>query len=386
MKKRLLSVALVVAMVATSLVGCGSGNKSSQKDADKFYIGGIGPVTGSAAMYGMAVKQGAQLAVDEINKAGGINGYQIEYDFQDDENDAEKALNAYNNLKDWGMQMLMGTVTTTPCLAVVAETESDNMFQLTPSASAADVITGANSYQICFQDPVQGTYAADYVDQYKLGTKVGIIYNSQDVYSSGIEANFKKQAKDLGFEIVSESSFTNDNATDFTVQLKQAKDAGADLIFLPIYYTEASIILSQAATMNYDVNFFGCDGLDGITDMDNFDKSLAEGVKLLTPFAASATDELTANFVKNYQAAYNEVPTQFAADAYDCIYAIKAAIEAADAKPDMSASDLCDAITAQMSTIKIAGVTGEEITWDETGAVDKTPKLVTITNGEYVMD
>lgn len=385
MKKRLLSVAMVLTMVVTCFAGCGSSNKAADKDADKFYIGGIGPITGNAAMYGIAVQNGAQLAVDEINAAGGINGYQIEYDFQDDENDAEKSLNAYNNLKDWGMQVLMGTVTTTPCLAVAAETANDNMFELTPSASAADVVAASNSFQVCFQDPAQGTYAADYIDQYDIGSKIAVIYNSQDAYSSGIEANFKTEAEKLGLEVVSESSFTNDNATDFSVQLDQAKNAGADLIFLPIYYTEASIILSQAKDKAMDVNFFGCDGLDGLTEMENFDTSLAEGVKLLTPFAASSTDELTANFVASYQKEFNEVPNQFAADAYDCIYAIKAAIEAADAKPDMSASDLCDAMVAQMTSITMDGVTGADMSWDESGAVSKTPKLVEIVNGEYVM-
>ncbi|MGN0292163.1 MAG: ABC transporter substrate-binding protein [Lachnospiraceae bacterium] len=380
--KKAVSMLLVLAMAVGCLAGCGS--KEAAKDADKFYIGGIGPTTGDAAIYGNAVKNGAQIAIDEINEDGGINGKQIEYNFQDDQSDAEKSVNAYNTLKDWGMQILMGTVTTTPCVAVADKTAQDNMFQITPSASSTDVIAGDNVFQVCFTDPNQGTKSAQYIGENKLATKVAVIYNSSDVYSSGIEAKFVEEAKNQRLEVVAEEAFTADSKTDFSTQLKKAQDAGAELVFLPIYYTEASIILTQADQMGFAPKFFGCDGLDGLLAVENFDTKLAEGVMLLTPFAADAEDEATKSFVKKYKDEYGETPNQFAADAYDAIYAIKAAVEKAEATPDMSVSDMGDALKAAMPEITIDGLTGDGMTWLETGEVNKDPKAVVIQNGAYV--
>ncbi|MSU81135.1 ABC transporter substrate-binding protein [Anaerobutyricum soehngenii] len=386
--KKFISVMLVAAMAVTALTGCGSNSSSSsKKDADKYYIGGIGPTTGATAIYGTAVKNGAQIAVDEINAAGGINGKQIEYRFEDDQNDAEKSVNAYNTLKDWGMQMLVGTTTTAPCIAVAGKTASDNMFQITPSASAPDVLSSGNGniFQVCFTDPNQGIASAQYIAENKLAKKIGIIYDSSDVYSSGIEEKFEAEAKDKGLQIVSKAAFTADSKTDFGTQLQKAKDAGADLLFLPIYYQEASIILKQADTMGYKPKFFGVDGMDGILTVENFDTKLAEGVILLTPFAADAKDKAVQNFVKTYKEKYKDTPNQFAADSYDAVYALKAAIEESKATPDMSASDMCDALKGAMTKIKMQGLTGgkDGLTWNESGEVTKSPKAVIIKNGAY---
>ena len=388
--KKVVSMLLVLVMTMSCLAGCG-GSSDSAKSSDgeakeAFYIGGIGPTTGGAAIYGNAVKNGAQIAIDEINAAGGINGATIEYNFQDDEHNAEKAINAYNTLKDWGMQILMGTVTTGPCVAVVAKTAQDNMFQVTPSASSTDVIANGNVMQICFTDPNQGTASAKYIGENALATKVAIIYDSSDIYSTGIEAKFVEEAANQPFEVVAEEAFTADTKTDFSTQLQKAQDAGADLVFLPIYYTEAAIILQQAKDMGYAPSFFGCDGMDGILTVENFDTSLAEGLMLLTPFAADADDEATKAFVSTYQEKYGDIPNQFAADAYDAIYAIKAAIEKAGVTPDMSSSDMCDALKEAMTEINIDGLTGGEsgLSWDATGAVTKDPKAVKIENGAYV--
>lgn len=377
--KKIVSVLLVAAMAVGTLAGCGQSKKE-----DAFYIGGIGPVTGDAAIYGTAVQNGAQIAVDEINAAGGINGYQIEYNFQDDQGDPEKSANAYNTLKDWGMQILMGTVTTGPCVAVADLTAADNILQITPSASSTDVIKNDNVFQICFTDPAQGTKSAQYIGENNLATKVAVIYNSSDIYSSGIEKTFVEEAANQGFDVVAEEAFTADSKTDFSTQLQKAKDADADLVFLPIYYTEASIILTQADSMGYEPTFFGCDGMDGILGVKNFDTSLAEGLMLLTPFAADAQDDLTKSFVDQYKEKYSDTPNQFAADAYDAIYAIKAAMENVDAKPDMSASDLCDVLKDAMTKVSIDGVTGTGMSWSATGEVNKDPKAVVIQNGEYV--
>ena len=386
--KKFISVMLVAAMAVTALTGCGSNSgSSSKKDADKYYIGGIGPTTGATAIYGTAVKNGAQIAVDEINAAGGINGKQIEYRFEDDQNDAEKSVNAYNTLKDWGMQMLVGTTTTAPCIAVAGKTASDNMFQITPSASAPYVLSSGNGniFQVCFTDPNQGIASAQYIAENKLAKKIGIIYDSSDVYSSGIEEKFEAEAKTQGLNIVSKAAFTADSKTDFGTQLQKAKDAGADLLFLPIYYQEASIILKQADTMGYKPKFFGVDGMDGILTVENFDTKLAEDVMLLTPFAADAKDKTVQNFVKTYKEKYKDTPNQFAADSYDAVYALKAAIEESKATTDMSASDMCDALKGAMTKIKMQGLTGGEdgLTWNESGEVTKSPKAVIIKNGAY---
>lgn len=386
--KKFISVMLVAAMAVTALTGCGSNSgSSSKKDADKYYIGGIGPTTGATAIYGTAVKNGAQIAVDEINAAGGINGKQIEYRFEDDQNDAEKAVNAYNTLKDWGMQMLVGTTTTAPCIAVAGKTASDNVFQITPSASSPDVLSSGNGnvFQVCFTDPNQGVASAQYIAENKLATKIGIIYDSSDVYSSGIEEKFEAEAKTQGLNIVSKAAFTADSKTDFGTQLQKAKDAGADLLFLPIYYQEASIILKQADTMGYKPKFFGVDGMDGILTVENFDTKLAEDVMLLTPFAADAKDKTVQNFVKTYKEKYKDTPNQFAADSYDAVYALKAAIEESKATTDMSASNMCDALKGAMTKIKMQGLTGgkDGLTWNESGEVTKSPKAVIIKNGAY---
>lgn len=394
---KLTALLLSGAMTMALLAGCGSTDNgtSSEGTAETeaagdtasgegtFKIGGMGPTTGGAAVYGMAVQNAAQLAVDEINAAGGIGGHTVEFKFEDDENDAEKSVNAYNTLKDWGMQMVMGAVTSGCSVAVAEKTYADNMFQLTPSGSSVECVQYDNAFRVCFSDPNQGMAAAKYIGENNVASKVAVIYDGSDIYSSGIYQRFAEEAKNQPFEIVSAEAFTADSKTDFSVQLQKAKDNGAELVFLPIYYTEASLILSQASTLNYAPVFFGCDGLDGILDVENFDKSLAEGVMLLTPFAADAQDDLTKKFVSAYNEKFGETPNQFAADAYDAIYAIKAAAEKAGITPDMDASAICDALKTAMPEITLDGLTGVGMTWDASGEPNKAPKAVKIQDGVY---
>ena len=377
--KRFAAVFMVVVMMF-SMAACGSDSGSGEEGgAAEFVIGGIGPTTGAAATYGEAVKNGAELAVAEINAAGGINGVPVRFEWQDDEHDAEKAVNAYNTLKDKGIQMLMGTVTSAPCTAVVAKTAEDNMFQLTPSGSAVDSIKGDHAFRVCFSDPNQGVGSADYM----AGKTVAVIYNASDVYSSGIYEKFAAQAAAVGVNIVETQAFTKDSATDFTVQIGKIKEAGAEIVFMPIYYQEAALILTQAEKAGLDAQFFGCDGLDGVIDQLGDDAALAEGVMLLTPFAADAQDEKTQTFTAAYKAAYNDaVPNQFAADAYDAMYIIKAAAEKAGITPDMSVSDICEAMKPAMTQITVDGVTGE-MTWSADGEPTKSPKAMVIKNGAY---
>lgn len=413
MKKKLLSLVLAGAMTAAVVTGCGNSAAGSQtsdgagsqtsdgadsqteesaadsqssdgaSSGDTFKIGGIGPLTGSAAVYGVAAMNGSKIAVDEINAAGGINGMTVELNFQDDELDAEKSVNAYNVLKDWGAQVIDGSVTSACSIAVSDKTHEDQMFQLTPSGSAVDCVQYDNAFRICFSDPNQGIASAQYISENKLASKIAVIYDSSDVYSSGIYEKFAQEAASQSLEIVYAGAFTADSNKDFSVQLQKAKDAGAELVFLPIYYTEASLILTQAADMGLDVQFFGCDGLDGILDVENFDVSLAEGVMLLTPFAADATDALTVKFVEAYQEKYGETPNQFAADGYDTIYTIKAAAEKAGITAGMSTEEICAALTAAMPEITVDGLTGEGITWDASGEPSKAPKAVVIKDGAY---
>lgn len=406
MKKfnKLVSIVVASAMVF-AMAGCGNSDNGASSNASateassnasaseasvaegsnvvSFKIGGIGPTTGGAAIYGMAVQNAVQLAVDEINTSGGANGYPLTLNFQDDEHDPEKSVNAYNALKDWGAQMLVGCVTSGPCIAVSQKTMEDNMFQLTPSGSAVECAQYDNCFRVCFSDPNQGSASAQYIGENGLATKVAVIYDSSDVYSTGIYESFTKEAANQSFEIVAAEAFTADSKTDFTVQLQKAKDAGADLVFLPIYYQESALILTQANGMGYAPSFFSCDGMDGILGVENFDTSLAEGVMLLTPFAADAEDDLTKTFVSAYQERFGEIPNQFAADAYDAVYAIKAAIEKSGVTPDMSVSDICDGLKAAMTEISLDGLTGLGMTWTADGEPNKAPKAVVIKDGAY---
>lgn len=389
MKKtvKVLAMVLVVAMAAVSFAGCTKGKAGSGSKDDKYLIGGIGPVTGGAASYGLAVKNAAQIAVDEINAAGGINGHQIEFKYEDDEHNAEKSVNAYNTLKDWGMQILMGTVTSDPSKAVAAEAASDKMFMLTPSASSLDVINkGDTIFQVCFTDPNQGSASAKYIGENKIASKIGIIYDSSDIYSSGIYEKFAEEAKNQSFEIVSTQTFTSDAKSEFSAQVKACVDAGAELVFLPIYYNEAALILTEAKAEGANLKFFGCDGLDGVLGVEGFDKSLAEGVMLLTPFSADSEDEKTAAFVKAYKEKYNDTPIQFAADAYDAIYIIKEAIEKSGVEPSASVEEMGAALKDAIVQLSFDGITGagKKMTWTANGEVDKAPMAVVIKDGAYV--
>lgn len=418
MKKKLLAILMSSALVL-SFTGCGSSasapageSAATEEAADTeeagetevpateaasgaltgtLKLGMIGPLTGPAALYGSSVNNAAGIAVEEINAIS--SDFQIEYDGQDDEHDAEKSVNAYNNLKDWGVQAIVGCVTTTPCVAVAAEANADRLFMLTPSASATSVTeAGDNIFQLCFSDPNQGSASAQYISENKLAEKIAIIYNNSDAYSTGIYQTFQSAADSLGMDVVSVTTFTDDTANDFSVQLTEAQSAGADLIFLPIYYTPASLIMQQAVSMNYDVKLFGVDGMDGILSLEGFDTSLAEGVMLLTPFSADATDDATTSFVGKYQDKFGEIPSQFAADGYDCPYALYEALKYYAEKnggydvTDVSYEELCEVLISVFADPEFAvdGITGAGMTWTAEGEVNKAPKAVVIKDGVYV--
>ncbi|MBR6103385.1 MAG: ABC transporter substrate-binding protein [Ruminococcus sp.] len=391
MIKKMLAFSLAAVMAGSCLASCGSTDSSKSgtegESGDKtIIIGGSGPLTGGAAQYGVGVKNAVELAVKDVNDSGMLGDIKLSVVFEDDEADpADKAVNAYNSLKDKNMDIMIGTVTSGSCLAVIDQTKADNIFQITPSASAQDVIRNDNCFQVCFTDPNQGKASADYIADNNVAKKVAVIYDSSDAYSSGIFNTFKSEAAAKGLEVVSEGAFTKDSKTDFSAQIADAKNKGAELVFLPIYYTEASLILSQANSAGYAPIFFGCDGLDGILSVENFDTKLAEGVMLLTPFAADATDDATKKFVEAYKAAYNgEIPNQFAADAYDCVQIVAKLIKQEGVTADMSASDMCDKLKAAISNgFSYDGLTGNGMTWTAEGAVSKNPKAVVIKDGAY---
>lgn len=399
----LMAAAMVLAMVACGNGGnnANSGGNNDQSNAGgdtntgdnnnaggtvTLKIGGIGPLTGDAAIYGTATYWGAQVAVDEINAMQ--SDIKIEYKFEDDEHDGEKAINAYRSLQDWEVDVIYGCTTSAPCLAVAGETFADRYFQLTPSASSTDVTAGRdNVFQICFTDPNQGVTAAKYIAENKMATKIAVIYNNADAYSTGIYEAFAAEAPNQGLEVVSVSTFADDKNPDFSVQVRDAQSAGAELVFLPIYYTPASNILKQAKDIGYAPKFFGADGMDGILTMNGFDLSLAEGLMLMTPFNAYSTDERTVTFIDSYKKLSNGVePNQFAADGYDCIYAIYEAAKKAGIADGASHEDICAAMVAAFtdSSFSVDGLTGSGMTWSTSGEVSKEPVAVVIENGIYV--
>ena len=371
--KKVLALALAVCLALTVC--------SAFAEEVTLKIAHIGPETGGAAVYGLATYRGALLAAEEISAAD--NGYTIELLNEDDTHDPEKAVNAYNTVMEKGAQMIVGTTTTAPCIAVGAKAFEERVFMLTPSASSTDVTADKdNVYQLCFTDPNQGSASAAVINEKKLGTKIAVIYNNADAYSTGIYQTFVAKSAELGLEIVSTTTFT-DETTDFSVQVADAQSKGADLVFLPIYYTPASQILIAANSIGYKPLFFGVDGMDGILTLEGFDVSLAEGVMLLTPFVADAKDDLTVNFVKKYQELYGEVPNQFAADAYDCVYALLEAAKLAEVKTGEAAEDICDRMIAAMQQITVTGLTGT-MNWSANGEVEKVPTAMVIKDGAYV--
>ena len=390
--KKVFALILAFVMVLTLFAGCGAeteapaGNENKTDagaaSAKPIKVGSSGPLNNDYAVYGKAVEYGLTLAFEEINALGGL---QFELRVEDDEADAEMATNAYNTLMEWGMQIMAGPVTSGSAIAAADACATDGVFMLTPSASDASVITyGDNVFQICFTDPNQGIASADYIHSHALASKIGVIYDSSNPYSVGIYTKFMEQANSLGLEVVAQEAFTADNKADLATQVTKCQQAGADLVFLPIYAAEAAVVLTCANNIGYEVTFFGCDGLDGILAQENFDPALAEGVMLLTPFDATSADPKVQNFVKNYTEKFGIAPNQFAADAYDVAYAIYEACKATGVTGDMSYEQICEKLVGQITTMSFDGLTGAGMTWGADGAVSKLPMAVKIENGVYV--
>ena len=362
-----------------ALAGCSSGGSDggSADDGKTFKIGVIGPLTGAAATYGVSAEKGAKLAAKDFS----TKDLKLSLKSEDDVADGEKAINAFNTLCDWGMQALVGPVTTGAAVAVSGEI-ADDMLMVTPSASSLDVTKDKTTvFQVCFTDPTMGTSAAKFLAEKYADAKIALFYNSGDTYSSGVADAFAEQAKESKLDIVDTETFKDDSSTSFTNQLTKAKEAGATLIFAPIYYTPASVLLKNAKDMGYDVKMMGCDGMDGILGVEGFDTSLAEGLLLMTPF--SADDEKNADFVNAYKDKYGDTPDQFAADAYDGVHAVVEALKEAGLGVDADPTEVAEKLPEAMLKITVDGLTGK-LSWNDKGQVQKDPTAYVITDGKYV--
>ncbi len=376
--KKIVVLMLAVVMIVMSFAACGNGKNASSYTADnkEFFIGATGPLTGDASAYGNSVKDGAELAIDEINAAGGLNGVKFKFDIKDDKATAADAAVGYDTLFEAGMNLSIGSVTSGSCDSFASKADDDHLFFITPSASAANVIENRDTaFRVCFGDPDQGTLAAEELTKdYK---KIGAIYDTSDPYSSGIFKAFDDEMKKLGVEY-SVQSFDAENKKDFTTQVEALKDC--DVIFLPIYYTEAGLIAKACTAKGCEALLFGCDGLDGVKDQ--IDSSVKNTIKYITPFDVSSTNEKTKKFVDAYKAKYGKDPDQFAADGYDAVMTIYEALKKANVSdPTLSVSDMADTVIEALtaSDFKLDGATGE-MTWDKTGACKKVPQIVTLEN------
>lgn len=371
MKKFVKVLAFVVAvmMTVTCFVSC---NKNEDK-SDELYIGVSGPLTGGAAVYGIAVKNSAQLAVDEINAKGGVNGYKLKFVMMDDAHDSRKVEANYTKMLEDGMKLALGCVTTAPAKEFKRLSKEDNLFFITPSASANEIVEFPNAYQMCFADGNQGSVAAQYVNENFKGKTIGMLYRSDDPYSSGIVDQFKATV-DSSVNVV-ETSFTGENVASFSSQINTLKDC--NFVFMPIYCTPAAQFMTEAKDiMPANAVYYGCDGLDGIeTAVEGFNiNSIPQEVSFLSHFNSKATSGAAGEFIEKYKAKYGtDTLNQFGASAYDCIYALAGALEQCkDITPDSSVTDICEALKKVFNGgYTFSGVTGENIKWESTGYVNK---------------
>ena len=384
--KKFLALFLAAAMLVSTMTACSSAPATEGGEGTEtekvLLIGGTGPLTGDYATYGTYEKQGSELAAKEINAAGGVNGWTVEVRVEDDQADGAQAVQAYATLFDAGMDVTLGGTTSGACIAMTEEANKDGMLLLTPSGSQLECTQYDNCFRVCFEDSAQGLYAANFIKDNAVGEKVAILYDKSNDYSNGLRNSFVATAAENGLNVVTEQAFTDQSNTDFSVQLQAVKDSGADLLFLPIYAQEAAYIITQADKVGLDVTFFGCDGLDGILEKIGADNvALTEGVMLLTPFAADSETEPTKSFTAAFKADYGYTPDQFAADAYDAVYAIVEAMKHADTNPDDP--EFNEKMIKAMTEITVVGTTGT-MQWTPEGEPDKNATAVVIVDGVYV--
>ena len=382
---------IMAAAMCLTATACGSTVSSTVSTAGStvegaFNLGLICPLSGSSAVSGQIMQNATKMAVDEINAAGGINGtIPINLVSVDDEGVPATSVTAMQKLVEQDkVNAVIGAQASSCTLANMEITKAAKIPQITPASSNVAVTQSGNDYiyQLTATDELHMRNVMGYMVDENNAKTFAILYESSDFGTGGFKIA-STVCDDFGLEMV-DSEVYNSGDTDFSVPLADAQSKGAELVFLPMYYQPASLIFAQAKSMGYAPDWFGVDGMDGILTLDGFDVALAEDVMLLTPFNADSSDERTQAFVQKYQEQYGEVPNQFAADAYDCVYAYKQALETAGATPDMDAATLCDLMIQQFTSMTFDGLTGTGMTWDTNGRVSKDPKGMVIKDGAYV--
>ncbi len=392
--KKVMAFALVSA-VAIALTACGGnsgGNTSNnggdkatetktetkteekKQDGDTILLGGIGPMTGDAAMYGNSTYNGANLAVEEINAAGGINGKKIVLKVMDDKNDVVEASNAFNKLKEEGMVALIGAVTSKPSDAVAQITEGLPM--ITPTGTAVSITEhGENVFRAPFIDSYNGQIMAQFAKDELKAQKVAVIRNTASDYSDGVATAFVEKAKELGLEVVADESY-KDADTDFKAQLTKIQAAKPDALFMPDYYQKISLLAPQAREVGITCKLIGVDGWDGVIKSMSADKlSSVEGSYFANTFALDDPDEKVQTFIKKYNEKYKENPQSFSAMGYDSVYLMAEAIKKAGSTDPKAVVDA-------LKNIQYSGVTGS-FKFDDKRNPIKSVFMTTIEKGNY---
>ncbi|XOQ47327.1 MAG: Leucine-, isoleucine-, valine-, threonine-, and alanine-binding protein [Eubacteriales bacterium] len=381
MKKRLLAAALAATMVAASVTGCAqSGDSKGTGDAasgDTVKIGGLAPLTGNVSVYGIATNNGIKLAVDEINKAGGVLGKKIEYVPYDEKGDAIEAVNAYNKLvQDDKVVALIGDVTSKPTIAVAQKAVKDGLPMITATGTAADITkAGDNVFRACFIDPYQGELMAAYAAR-KLNAKTAaIIYDNGDDYSTGVANAFEEAAKSEGITITNKEAYQS-GAMDFKTQLTKIKASNPDVVMIPVYYSDVALIAVQAKDIGLKAKLLGADGWDGV--LEKIDKSNQDAVKdcyFCSQYSAESTDPKLQDFLKKYKETYKADPNMFAVLGYDAMGMMAAAINKAGSTDS-------DKIISALKALEYKGLTGNT-TFDENRNPVREAVITTITDGKY---
>lgn len=369
-----MALAMLGAFSGCSNTGDG-GSASGGSDSDTIRIGGLAPLTGDAASYGVAVNNAIQMAVEDINANGGIDGKQIEYIYYDEKGDTTEATNAYNKLvQDDKVVAIIGDVTTKPTLAVAQTSQQDNIPIITATATAAEVtLTGPNIFRACFTDPFQGELMASYASE-KLGaTKVAVLSDMADDYSSGIAEAFVAKAEELGMQVVADEKY-QDGDVDFKSQLTNIKSQNPDVLFLPVYYEDLRLISAQAKEVGVTAQLCGADGWDSVLT-DNFDSSVLNGGVFCSQYSTESTDERVQNFISAYKEKYEMDPNMFAVLAYDATNMMAQAIS------DAGSTD-SQAIIDAMAALEYDGLTGH-MTFDEDRNPQKSAVIVSIQDNAY---
>lgn len=359
------------------LTACGGAKEATEADVMK--IGGIGPLTGPLAIYGVTSTNGSKLAFDEINKNGGILGKQVEYIVLDEKGDSTEAVTAYNKLVDEGIVALVGDITSKPSLAVAEVAAQDNMPMITPTGTQFNITeAGPNVFRVCFTDPYQGVVLANFAKN-NLGAKTAaIVVNNSSDYSDGVAKAFVEQAEKLGLTVVAKEGYS-DGDKDFRAQLTKIAPTNPDVLVVPDYYEQAGLIATQAREVGIKSTFIGPDGWDGVSKtLDSSAYGAIENAYFTNHYSLQDQSDKVQNFLKAYRAAYNEDPSAFSALSYDAAYMFKAAIEKAGTTDKQAVVDA-------LKSLDYTGVTGH-LTFDEKNNPVKAVTVLKIVNGEYTFD